>query len=350
MVFYIFPYLYILLLTLYFYKKIKIQSVDFKTLLILILPACLVAILRGNVGTDTSTYLNFFRDYKFFGNSLTNFEPGFAFFAWLFSLLDFNERFSVACIGTLTTLILCKNFSKSKEEMLLFGLILFPIYYVDFTMNGIRYGLGFTLSAVSVDALYDKKYKKTLFYSILAFLIHFSSILVIVPFLMNYLKRKYWVIVIMLLCIFVIVFPNIFDLLIFYFDKKEYAYSLYYSPNNFSGVAPLLLTILFHLNFTINTKKKNRSSLIHLILIAEVVSFLIARYSYAGLRLQGAFMFAMILFLKNNWQFIQHRKRNLQILAIISLLAFLISIKNISSSLESDSPFLPYTFFWDEKY
>ncbi|MPM80464.1 hypothetical protein SDC9_127511 [bioreactor metagenome] len=167
---------------------------------------------------------------------------------------------------------------------------------------------------------------------------------------MNYLKRKYWVIVIMLLCIFVIVFPNIFDLLIFYFDKKEYAYSLYYSPNNFSGVAPLLLTILFHLNFTINTKKKNRSSLIHLILIAEVVSFLIARYSYAGLRLQGAFMFAMILFLKNNWQFIQHRKRNLQILAIISLLAFLISIKNISSSLESDSPFLPYTFFWDEKY
>ncbi len=348
MLYYIIPYIHILFFTLYFYKKYKFRNEFYNLLVFLILPAFLIVVLRGNVGTDTHTYLNFFRNYKLNGFSNITFEPGFEFLGWFFSLISLNERVSIALISTATTFILCKLFSHSREEMLIFGLILFPIYYVDFTMNALRYGLAFTFSAVAIDELYNKKYRKTLLFAVIALLFHYSSVLVIVPFLMNYLKKKYWVLIVLSVGSFILLFPNLFDQLMFYLDSKEYAYSLFYSPTTFSGAAPMILTLLLYFNFIINTKKKDHVALIHLILLAEIGSFIIARFSYAGLRLQSAFLFAMIIFLKNNWQYINYKKRNAEILLLISFIAFSIFLKNVSSDTSGESPFSPYTFFWEQ--
>lgn len=348
MLYYIIPYIHILFFTLYFYKKYKFRNDFYNLLVFLIFPAYLLVILRGDVGTDTHTYLNFFRNYRLNGFSNITFEPGFEFLGWFFSLINLNERVSIALISTATTFILCKLFSRSREEMLLFGLILFPIYYVDFTMNALRYGLAFTLAAVSIDELYNKKYRNSLLFALISLLFHYSSALVIVPFLMNYLKKKYWVLILLLVGSFILLFPSLFDLLMFYLESKEFAYSLYYSPTTFSGVAPLIFTLLLYLNFIINTKKKEHSAIIHLILIAEIGSFVIARFSYAGLRFQSAFLFSMIIFLKNNWQYINYKKRNAEILILISFIAFIIFLKNVSSDTGGESPYSPYTFFWEQ--
>jgi hypothetical protein len=348
MLYYIIPYIHILFFTLYFYKKYRNSKELYYLLVFLILPAFFIVVLRGDVGTDTYNYLNFFRDYRLNGFSYTTFEPGFEFLGWFFSLINLNERVSIALISTSTTFILCKLFSRSREEMLIFGLILFPIYYVDFTMNTLRYGLAFTLSAISIDELYNKKYRKSLLFALISILFHYSSVLVIAPFLMNYLKKRYWAIIILFVGSFILFFSDLFDLLMFYLDSKEAAYSLYYSPTPFSGAAPLILVILLYFNYIINTNKEERKSLIHLILIAEICSFVVARFSYAGLRFQSAFLFTMIIFLKNNWQFINNKKRNAEIFLLISFIAFAFFLKNVYSDTSGESPFNPYTFFWHE--
>jgi hypothetical protein len=319
-------------------------------LLLLIFPAFLLVVLRGNVGTDTFNYLNFFREHRLLGYSNTKFEPGFEFLGLFFAECGIHERASIALIATLITIVLCKLFSRSKEDMLLFSLIVFPIFYFDFTMNGIRYGLAFTISAVAIDSLYKNKYKKTYILSILAILFHYSSFLVILPFFMNYLKRRYWVLILSLIGGFILLFPNLFNLVTEYLNEKEFAYSTFFSPSILSGVAPLFLTFSLYLNFIINAKRYGRESIVHLIFIAEIVSFIIARYSYAGLRLQGAFLFAMIIFLKYNWKYIKNTKRYAVALLVISFMSFSVTVKNISSSTRGNSPFLPYEFFWEAKY
>lgn len=348
MLFYLIPYIYITFVSLNIYfSKIKVNA---RTIFLLLFPALLIVVLRGNVGTDSFFYLGLFEDYQRFGESNAKYEPGFETLGKTLIFLGASPRLGVALVGLISTLILCKAYSRSKNEMLILAMLVFPTFYYDFGMNGIRYGLSFCLATLGIDALYKKNYKLFALFSLLAVSMQYSSMLIILPFAGSLIKKKYVFIILFLLVAIIAVSPDTFA---FFMDRvadKKGAYSQIYAPGITSGLAPLGLVLLMYFNFLWFHRKTDYSKLIHIILLLEILSFVFAKFSYAGLRFQGAYMYCMILYLKNNTRD-DLRWRYSVNLVIISVLSIIIYYKNLTTVVQEEvTPFLPYKFFWEERY
>lgn len=350
MIYYIFPFFYTIFFSLILYISNK-KYIKGWHIFILMLPAILVFVLRGNVGTDTYYYLALLDDYKYYGESAASFEPGFEFFGKTLTYLGFSPRIALAVISLITTIILCKAYAASKRQMLVFILLVFPLFFYDFTMNGIRYGLSFSLATLSVDSLYRKKYRTAFIWGLISFSIQYSSLFVILPFVFALVKKRYIIFFTMILVGLFVQNPELFSLITDRVAGKRDSYSEIFSSSVFSGLMPLIIVFLMYVGFLKFGEKKN-SKLIHMILLLELLSFVLAKFTYAGLRFQGVFMYCMIIYLKNNIDYVEARHMNkiIYYLLFICLLGILILIKNISVNVDGDmSPFLPYKFFWEEK-
>lgn len=334
----------------------KLQKVKWWYIVILLFPAILTFSLRGNVGTDTYIYLVFLENTSsnssFYSEGYTRFEPGFEFLGMLLGLLGLSPRMSLATIGMITTIILCKAYSVTKRQLLLFTIVVFPLFFYDITMNGIRYGLSFSLATLAIDSLYRKKYKFTALWGSLAFSMQFSSALVLFPFITALIRKKYLILLVSIFILIGLMFPASFSFLTERIAGKQNAYANVFAPSIFSGLAPLVMVFIMYVNYLIFYNKNSYNKIIHFIFLFEVLSFIFSKYSYAGLRFQGAFMYCMIVYLKNNIEYIsayQFKKYFLGLL-LINIIGILIFIKNISGSVPGDlSPFLPYRFFWQEQ-
>lgn len=349
MLYYLVPYFFITFLSLNIYiKKLK---VSWQMLLFLLLPAILIVGLKGNVGTDSIFYLGLLEDYRLYGESRMTFEPGFELLNKAIAYTGATPRLGVAIIAVISTLLLTKSYSRSKNEMILLTLIVFPLFFYDFTMNGLRYGLSFCIATLAIDALYQKKYWYFAIWAIIAFTIQYSSLLIIALFLSVLVPKKNIIIITLLLGIFFVVSPNSFSFFMDRIADKQGAYSEIYAPGITSGLAPLLMVTFLYFNFLYFKKDTKYSKLIHTIVICEVLSFVIAKFTYAGLRFQGAFLYGMILYLKNNTQSLQLHWRYIVNFSIASIFSILLFVKNITVKVEDDyTPFLPYKFFWEEKH
>lgn len=350
MLYYILPYFYITFFSLILYFS-NIKSIRGWQIFILLIPAILVFSLRGNVGTDTYYYLGLLDDYMHYGESLARYEPGFEILGKNLTFLGLSPRFALATIGLITTFILCKAYAKSKRQMLVFTLLVFPLFFYDFTMNGIRYGLAFSLATLAVDSIYQKKYRTATIWGLIAFSMQYSSLLVILPFIGALISKRYIIFFIILLVGFFLTTPDFFSLITDTIAGKRDAYSEIFAPSLFSGLAPFIIVLLMYAFFLFISDKRN-SKLIHIIFLLETLSFIMTKFTYAGLRFQGVFMYCMILYLKNNLDYIDPRymKRVVYFLLFLCLIGILLFIKNISVSVSGDmSPFLPYKFFWEER-
>ncbi|WP_227562722.1 EpsG family protein [Acinetobacter calcoaceticus] len=319
---------------------------------VLLMPAVLVFALRGNVGTDTYYYLALLDDYMYYGESAAKYEPGFEFLGKILIYLGLSPRIALASIGLITTLLLCKSFSASKRQMLVLMLLVFPLYFFDFTMNGIRYGLSFSLAAIAVDKLYLKKYRSATMWAVIAISMQYSAALVILPFVGTLVKKRYIFIFISLLVLAYLTSPTLFSLFTDRISGKTDAYSEIFSPSLLSGLAPLLIVLVLYTAFLYFNKNNFSSKLIHIILLLEILSFIMAKFTYAGLRFQGVFMFCMILYLKHSIDAINinHIRKFVYVLILLSLIGIILFIKNIYVTVDGDmSPYLPYKFFWEEQ-
>lgn len=351
MIYYIFPYLYTLVFSLLLYFS-NLKSIKVWHIFMLLMPAVLVFFLRGNVGTDTYYYLALLDDYMRYGESEARYEPGFEFLGKTLIYLDLSPRIALATIGLITTLLLCKSFAASKRQMLVMTLLVFPLYFFDFTMNGIRYGLSFSLAAISIDKLYLKKYRSATIWAVIAISMQYSAALVILPFIGALVKKRYIFIFISLIILSYSASPALFSLFTDRISGKVDAYSEIFSPSLFSGLAPLLTTLIIYIVFLYFKKGNLSSKLIHVILVFEIFSFIMAKFTYAGLRFQGVFMFSMILYLKHNIDVISvsYIRKLIYILILLSIASLIIFLKNIYVIVDGDmSPYLPYKFFWEEQ-
>ena len=349
MFFYLFPYLFLLFVSLNLFFS-RLQKIKPWHLFFMVMPAFFVFFLRGNVGTDSFFYLGLFEDYSLYGESKSKFEPGFEYLGKFLMALGIPPRFGVAMVGAITTFILCYSFSKSKNQMAIFALLLFPLFFYDFTMNGIRYGLSFSVATLAIDCLYRKKYWQFSIWSIIAFSIQYSAVLVLMPFVSALIRKKYLLGIGILLLGSFIIFPEYFTFITDRISGKREAYSEIYAPGVTSGLAPLLVVLAMYLNFIWFHRKENYSKLIHMIFIFELLSFIMAKFTYAGLRFQGAFMFAMLIFLKNNTENIPFVRKYTFNLILISFFSIAIFLKNITTVVQGElTPYLPYKFYWEEQ-
>lgn len=348
MIFYIFPYLIILLFSFYLRGLKANKRISVVIILLILLPAILIFLLRGDVGTDTFNYLEYYRLKASEATGVKEFEPGFEFLSSFFITIGISERSFVNSIALITTLFIAFSFSGVKDKVILFFLVFFPLFFYDFTMNGLRYGLGFSIAAIAIDNYYKKNKLWFTFFSLSAVLVQYSSFLLILVFLLEKLKTKYLIVLALSLVTILALFWNYFEILFLYLTLKQEAYKEVAAPGITSGIAPLFIFLILGLSFIKNVPKDSNLKGIYILFFFEFFSFLISKISYAGLRFQSLFLFALVIYLKNNFYLIQNKNKYFKVMIFISFIAFFIFLKNVNTDVEDNqSPFLPYKFFWE---
>ncbi|MGJ0638832.1 EpsG family protein, partial [Xenorhabdus bovienii] len=233
-------------------------------------------------------------------------------------------------------------FSKNLERSSIFCLCFLPFFFFDMTMNGIRYGLAYSLTLLAYDNYKNKLNIYFILYVSLALLIHISSILLVGLLLIdriNILKIK------KTLLLTLITIPTFFIFL--FLDRILYKISFYSSqgsPSSISGLMPLIIFLLLYLIIIISNKKAIKSYYFPFLTIIQIFSFLLSGFTYMGIRIQFIILFALIC---KTSEYFKITKQNLILLLIIGALCFAGRYRNMIDEYgKGPSPFLPYTFYW----
>lgn len=340
MIFYIIPYCILVILSVLI-LKIKTKKLGF-LLFTALFPAFLLVILRGNVGIDIELYLNHFSFINQSNESPYKFEPGFLILSKIISFFTSNERLSINIISSITTILLVSNFSKKKTDIILFSFLVFPFFYYDMTMNGIRYGLSFSLAAISVQYLFNKSYIKSFLWGLLAISIQYSSIIIFVPFLLSYLNKKQ---LLYLIGITLLIASSLFSAA--YFRNKVMVYSQLYSPSFYSGLSSLLISFLLLFTISLYQKAVLKTKVFYYLILMVLFAYLFTFISYAGLRIQATVLFLIILYLKIVFENFTRKKDVFLIIFIVGLFGLALRLRNFNTfNPEITTPFIPYHFFW----
>lgn len=340
MLFYIIPYFLLSLFSLMI-LKVKIKSLGF-LLFISLLPAYLLVVLRGNVGTDIELYLTYFTYIHQDGVSPFKFEPGFTLLSKLISFFTLNERLSINIISTITTFLLVINFSKKKFDVIIFSFLIFPFFYYDMTMNGLRYGLSFSLAAISIRYLFDEKNIKSLIWGLLSISIQYSSIIIFLPFLLSYLNKKQ---LLYLIGVTILIGSSLFSAE--YFRNKVLAYSQLYSPSILSGISTLIPSVFLLFTVSYYNQKVLKTKVFYYLFFMVIFAYFFTFISYAGLRIQTTVMFLVILYFKVIFDDLVKKQSLYFIIFILGIFGMIFRLRNFNTfNPEVSTPFIPYHFFW----
>jgi len=200
-------------------KKLKIiDGMNVPKYLVIFLSLMVIALLvglrGGNVGVDTYSYITFFNgldNFNFrdlFANLL---EPGFVFVSFLIKKANLSVTIYLLIFAILT-LLLFFQFYKNKLELLPWAIFFaFSTGYVFFMMNGLRQALAVPLVALSLKYVTDRKLIKFLLLILFASLFHYSALLMLPIYFVNYVSKiKYQVwIILFVLSIFISPFAYI---------------------------------------------------------------------------------------------------------------------------------------------
>ena len=154
-----------------------------------------------NIGTDTLNYVPIFEDI-FIANNLVEYsieysiEIGFSVVVYFLSLFSKDHFFIFVCLTAIIYINLIAAFYKYQLSSTLFFTSLFcifPIYFYSF--NILRQAIALSFVVLAVSFLLKNKNKQFLFFTLLAFLFHYSSVFVVLFYFIykfRYLLVRFW--------------------------------------------------------------------------------------------------------------------------------------------------------------
>ncbi|AUZ45523.1 hypothetical protein BOP93_07880 [Pseudomonas orientalis] len=311
-----------------------------------LLPMAMLALLRGDVGIDTAVYIQEIQKIISVGEYTHTFEPFFEALILLLSFFFDSPRAILATLGLFTTLFLiCGKIDKYRSPFI-FCAFLIPAYYFDMVMNGVRYGLSFSIVYFALPYLRDRKDLKFILWVLVAGLVQSSGGLLGIILYVLYSRR--WKVLIACSALFSLVLLVTYK----YFLAKLESYSGLYTTSLFSGASTLVVTAvsLFIWMLDPGTRKNTLPACLILLSLA-VLMFGLAQYSYAGLRFLQLINFAVILFFIVSMSAGRVTLSKITKISLIgvAILAFVLKMKNFADSAgDGASPFVPYLFFWEE--
>lgn len=337
MIYYTLPYILIVLASI---LSLKTKRKGYKYLFLLsFIPAVVIVTMRGLVGTDTYSYLSFFEqsiwDIK---ENYYNLEFGFVTYLQIVTYLGLLPQRALNLFSLIICIVIYINFSRSKNAFIVFSSIIFPVFFYDMTMNGLRYGLAFALSVPFIlepmkDILTINRKKISI---LLAILNHNSAISFMFFKVFINLNVKNFILG---LIISSIAFYFLQDYLIIKFDN----YSELESPNALSGIQPLvimlLLVVVNSIFFKLNTTRN-----IYLFIL-QICFYSLTQFTYGGLRFQFATLFFMMVLMISDRE-CKNYNLYIAILYLVGFLGFLLKMRNMLDGYGIGfSPFLPYVFY-----
>jgi hypothetical protein len=309
------------------------------------LPLILLVSLRGEVGTDTATYIQNAQDILWWGDRASSNEVGYELLVRAFALFTSDPRVIVALVSLLAALLFFVMLQMWDDGRGILSLVLIPFCYFDFTMNGLRIGIAFPLAALSILQLAKKRY--ILFYvlAIAAISIQITSAVLL---LMLCLAR--WGVQ---LSLRVLVYALLLGAFVLYpaycvfgdrIGYKLLSYSVMSSPTGLSGTGPLLISAAALL-LALSISKSHRYVAIIFFLI-QLECFRLSSITYAGLRFQELALFAQLLAL-SRWTIWPVKRAQLAAIVLLCLLACSWTARNFITTGGGPSSFIPYHFAWE---
>ena len=306
-------------------------------------PSVLLAVLRGDVGTDTGNYLQMATSLLDESNSVRDdFDVEIGFFLLLKYLVFLikEPRFVVNLISLSIACYLFFLYSKNIESMIVFSLLIFPVFFFDMSMNGLRYGLAFLFAKHASDKLNSNKWLGALALIFFSLIFQLSGILIFILLQVKKLHLRSLFVLILLLIFLFFIFE---DRLLY----KYYSYKVLESPGGLSGLVPLSVFLICYLGFYFVDREEARKSAF--LFISQILAFFLARVSYAGLRFQLLILFVFFCCISGvKFEKWKNKKLAVGLFLIIGLMGFLGKLRNFSDDVGiPPSPFLPYHFFWE---
>ena len=316
-----------------------------------LIPIGFAVALRGDVGGDTANYISIVeslvnRDY--FDIFI---EPVFLLYSRLLLALDFEPRIIINLLGVINLGLLYYAAQKIEKGKVILSLIIVPIFFVDFLMNGMRIGLAVAFIMLAYYQLANERLFKFAAFSLVAIMTHLSIIYIFVLMLGEMNKKiRARVIIIFTLAIGIILKTS--DQVSLYLLGKSEDY-LNSDAESILGIVPFTLNILMiAMLFFISKKRKpikklNYTCFVLLILsvgfylLIPVFPWFAARFMWLNLLYLSILVAASIARSKLTLSSIE-----LFGLAIIGLLGFASHIRQFFMAEGVGlSPFLPYKLF-----
>lgn len=309
------------------------------------LPAALLVILRGNVGTDTAVYLQSVELLSAEGVPINIFEPAFEYLVLSLSALSLSPAWVLSAIAGMTTIIFFIGWFRIDRSLTILSCI-FAIFYFDMTMNGVRYGLAFSLVLLGASYLIKARKIEYMFFVLLASFVQVSSCLL--GILLFMLHEKKWSTAAYCLSAAALLSTQFTE----YIVLKALANESLQSPAATSGMAPLVVTLASLGAWATNRSiRTGAGSKIIVLLVLAFATYGMSQFFYAGLRFQFLIFFLVALCLCCHLHSIGRRMpRSLGIsLIIIGILGAGLRLRNFSDgAFDGESPFIPYHFIWEE--
>ncbi|KWN15733.1 hypothetical protein WT83_16145 [Burkholderia territorii] len=308
-----------------------------------IAPAAAFALLRGRTGTDTAIYHDIIAgiwsgNLKVVPRTL---EPGFVWLVRALGWLGHEPYVAMAILSLLVVVACVTAFGRSAEDACVFATLIFPLFFYDMAMSGLRYGIAFCVAKLASDAWARRRHGASFAFAAAATSMHVSAVLLVVLLQIRRLRRLRYAG--LALAIGGVLFAMHHDALL----AKVGLYAAFTPPAQMSGGAPLALALLTLAAGWMLLARMPRTLVF--LFVCEIASFALARVSYAGLRFQWLVLFAM------GCQFVPlqqvsgiRRRHVIVVLVVIGAIGFAMRLRNMLGEYGlGPSPFLPYRFFWE---
>lgn len=298
---------------------------------------------RGLVGTDSAVYVQEFDVIRYRGLLASAFEPGFTLIVEILSWFLSDPFQILILLGATTAIIMFVAGMMLERSPLLFMTIVLPYFMFDMTMNGLRYGLAFSIVALGAVGLARGRLYLFIACAVIASSIQITAAL---------LAFSLWALVEVRIRTFAGVAVGIaIAFLLFgdYIEGKVSDNEDLIGLGGLAGLAPLVVSLIVLVALRSKGRYIVENQLALLAMFAmQVIAFTISRYYYVGLRLQGLFLFLLYLYavIMIGRSSIEASKAFLirWLLVFAALISSASRLKNFSDDFMGPSPFNPYYF------
>lgn len=310
------------------------------------LPMFALVWLRGNVGVDLPMYVQSIEVIQQSGGYTFLFEPGFEFLILALSHVSSDPMIVAKLIATITTLLLLGTKWRTRTAYQAIGLGIIPYFYLDMTMNGLRYGLAFSIILVSLNNMMSMQRFRYASSALLAASMQVSSFYLIG--ILQILHKPNWKHLLLMFAVIIGVALMGSE----YFLFKASVNAELSKPGITAGIAPLFLSVLM-LTGCWNSNKilhAHRTKL-QILFVLSFATYGVTQITYAGLRFQQLNYFLILLFViyASEKAGIKYSKLIFTALILLSVFGSVLRLSNFQSEAgNGDAPFAPYKFYWSK--
>lgn len=309
-----------------------------------LIPMIALALGRGLVGADTAVYLQSIGQIIENGGYSGLFEPVFEYLVLFISFFLSSEKLILIALGALITGILLRALY-GRVDPFIFCIFIVPVYYFDMVMNGIRYGLAFSLVLLASHYLVQERPK--VFFGLVGLASLFQISGGLLGFLLYFIHIRRWKWV---FWIGVVGAAGMFVAMDYILAKFQ-SYSDIQTTSALSGLSTLIVCVLMLFVWIMDPECRKGSKLAVLfLLMLSLMMFGLCQISYAGVRLLQLVNFLIILYFSVCLTSGSARLSSVSkvCLVLVAVIAVMFRLKNFADGAGvGPSPFVPYLFFWE---